>query len=214
MRLAQSSDSACPRYGSDLPASNGSDVTISVIPVVPICSKQARAAQMAVPQSLDSALAHELSLSRRQLEHALAQVSDTLDGKRPLIHSLLAPNDGSAFASACANFPCDGGHGEEAAQVLGHVEMRFIKRKRFDQRCIIDEDGADLLRHRAVNFEPRRQKHQFAAESHRRGGRYCGADARFAGFVTCRGDQPALGARAHSSGRPRSAGLSRCSTDA
>src|SRR5690348_3854969 len=40
------------------------------------------------------------SLSQRQLERALAQVSDALDAKRPLTHSWLAPNNGSAFASA------------------------------------------------------------------------------------------------------------------
>src|SRR3546814_5986761 len=48
-----------------------------------------------------------------------------------------------------------GGGDADAAQILGHVEIRFVQRQRLDMRRVVGEDGADLARHLAVDVETR-----------------------------------------------------------
>ena len=43
-----------------------------------------------------------------------------------------------------ANIFRRGGRGLQAAQVLRDVEIGFIQRERFDQRCVMAEDRMDL----------------------------------------------------------------------
>ena len=81
------------------------------------------------------------------------------------------------------------GHG---LQVLGDIEIGLVERERFDERSVLGEDRADLMRDRPIDVEPRFHEDQLRAlppGGHRRHG---GPDAETAGLVARGRHDPAL----------------------
>ena len=108
------------------------------------------------------------------------------------------------------------GHAERfAPRVLGDVEIRLVERQRLDQRRDLAVEREDLLRHGAVLLEVRADDHQRRAQAHGARHRDRRAHAERPRLVARRRDDAALvGSPPTATGRPRSVGLSRCSTDA
>ena len=71
--------------------------------------------------------------------------------------------------------------------------------------CVVGEDAPDLLGHRAIDLEARRDKNEFGTLPQRRCGRHGRAHAERAGFVTRRRDHTALGGMADCDGPPTKA---------
>jgi hypothetical protein len=80
-----------------------------------------------------------------------------------------------------------------AAQVLRDVEIRFIERERFDQRCVVAEDRMDLARYSAIDLKAWRHKHQFRASPHGCSGRHRRAHAECTCLIAGRGNHASLG---------------------
>jgi hypothetical protein len=72
------------------------------------------------------------------------------------------------------------------------VEIGLVERQRFDQRRVVEEDGADLARHFLVDVEARLHEHQLGAQPLGRGRGHGRAHTEGAGLVACRHHHAAL----------------------
>ena len=77
-------------------------------------------------------------------------------------------------------------------QVLGHVEIGLVERQRLDDRRVLGEDLADLLRDRLVDLEARLHEDQVRTLPLGRHRRHRRPDAELAGFVARRRDNATL----------------------
>ena len=50
-------------------------------------------------------------------------------------------------------------------EIVGHIEVGLVERKRLDQRGVFPEDRMDLPRHCAIDVEPRRDEDELEAVS-------------------------------------------------
>ena len=74
---------------------------------------------------------------------------------------------------------------------VAHVEKRFVERERLHEFGVFAEDGADLSGNGFVDIEPCRNEDQFRTQPLRQHGREGRMNPIGAGFVACRGDDPA-----------------------
>jgi hypothetical protein len=72
----------------------------------------------------------------------------------------------------------------DAFEVLGHVEIGLVERQRLDQRRVLGEDGADLLRDLPIDVEAVLHEDQLGAFALGGDGRHRRAHAEFARLIT------------------------------
>ena len=99
------------------------------------------------------------------------------------------------------------GRDRDAAKIVGHIEIGFVKRERLDQRRVVSIDCVNFTRDRALGVEPRRDEHEVRAFAHRRARQHRRAHAKFARLIACGGHNASLRSVADSDRAPTPRGV-------